>query len=247
VDARAYLDRISYSGAVEPTLANLIAIHRAHLLSVPFENLDIPQRPIVLDLERLYDKIVLRRRGGFCYECNGLFAWLLRTLGFQLAMLSGRAVSKEGKMPPEFDHLLLQVDLGEAYIADVGFGNSFLEPLRLVEDEEKLTAGSVYRLHRNGPRWELQRKENDGWKLLHDFTLNPHQLHEFAEMCRFHQTSPESPFTRGKMCSLATPTGRVTVSDLRLIITENGRREERQLASEEEWRRELQQRFGVVL
>jgi len=247
VDARAYLDRIGYSGPLEPTLSNLTAIHRAHLLSVPFENLDIPQRPIVLDLGRLYDKIVLRRRGGFCYECNGLFAWLLRALGFSLEMLSARVVGNDGRLGPEFDHMLLLVDLGQPYIADVGFGNSFLEPLRLVEDEEQPSAGAEYRFHCSGPRWELQRKENEAWKLLHDFTLEQHQLGQYCEMCLFHQTSPESPFTRGRMCSLATQTGRVTLSDLRLIVTENGRREERQLASEEEWRRELEQRFGVVL
>src|SRR3954447_25028309 len=101
----AYLKRIAYRGSREPTVETLRQLHRAHLLAVPFENLDIPLgNPIVLSVPSFYDKIVERRRGGFCYELNGLFAWLLEQLGFHVELLSAGVFS--GNRPgPEFDHL----------------------------------------------------------------------------------------------------------------------------------------------
>ncbi len=132
LDVERYLQRIDYSGPTVPTLETLSALHQAHLLAVPFENLDIHLgRAIVLDEEALYDKIVERRRGGFCYELNGLFAALLRALGFRVVLLSAGVAHAGGGFGPEFDHLLLVVDLQEHWLADVGFGDSFLEPVRL--------------------------------------------------------------------------------------------------------------------
>ncbi len=91
MDVAAYLDRINYHGSTDPILETLCALHRAHMLAVPFENLDIPlKRPIVLDQELLFDKLVNRRRGGFCYELNALFSALLREMGFNVQRLSAR-------------------------------------------------------------------------------------------------------------------------------------------------------------
>src|SRR5262245_34969656 len=110
MEIQAYLDRINYHGPREPTAEALRALHRAHMLAVPFENLDIRLgRPIVLGEAALYDKIVRRRRGGFCHELNGLFATLLRELGFDVTMLSARVARVAGGFGPEFDHLTLLV------------------------------------------------------------------------------------------------------------------------------------------
>ena len=129
--ADAYLDRIRYGGPIAASAETLRGLHRAHMLAVPFENLDIHLGiPIVLSVPAFYEKIVTRRRGGFCYELNGLFAWLLAELGFQVALLSARVVSS-GRLSPEFDHLLVLVEREGRWIADVGFGDSFLEPLRV--------------------------------------------------------------------------------------------------------------------
>src|SRR6266849_8664811 len=129
VDIAAYLRRIGYTGPVTATLPTLRQIHRAHLLAVPFENLDIPLgHPIVCDEDTFVRKIVERRRGGFCYEMNGAFAALLRTIGFEGTLLSARASRKDGSYGPEFDHLALRVDLDAPWLADVGFGDSFLDP-----------------------------------------------------------------------------------------------------------------------
>ncbi len=124
MDVAAYLQRIGYDGPCKPTAEVLRQLHRAHMLAVPFENLDIPLgRPIVLSLPLLFEKIVQRRRGGFCYELNGLFAWLLQEIGFSLTMHSARVFS-EGRPGPDFDHMLLLVGTDEKLGADVGFATA---------------------------------------------------------------------------------------------------------------------------
>jgi N-hydroxyarylamine O-acetyltransferase len=224
--------------------------------------------PIVLDQDALFEKIVLRRRGGFCYELNGLFAALLSALGFEVTMLSAGVARAAGGFGPEFDHLTLLVQgLGARgwglvsgssptpipqppspipWLADVGFGDSFREPLRFEEDREQRQGQRAYRLARNGEYLVLQQREGDGeWEPQYRFTLQPRHHAEFAEMCRYHQTSPESSFTRRRVCTRATPDGRVTLSDTRLITTRAGDRQERELADEDEVRAVLREHFGI--
>ncbi|PTL78526.1 arylamine N-acetyltransferase [Vitiosangium sp. GDMCC 1.1324] len=247
MDVGQYLQRIGYEGPLEPTLETLRALHLRHLESVPFENLDIhARRPIVLDEEAFFDKVVRRRRGGFCYELNGLFALLLRALGFQVTYLSGR-VSQDGihDRGPEFDHLLLEITLDGPWLVDVGFGDSFAEPLPLAPGQWA-SQGQMFRLEQRGDDWRLTQEQPDGtWKLHYVFTRVPRQLQDFSEMCRFHQTSPESFFLKNQICSRKTATGRVTLSGQRLIITEAGQREVRVLERAEEAEQALLELFGV--
>ena len=255
MDTRAYLDRIfdriAYSGPVVPTAETLRALQVAHLRSVPFENLSIHAgQPIVLDEDALFDKIVVRRRGGFCYELNGLFAALLRALGFRVALLSAGVGRADGSFSPEFDHMALQVDLEERWLADVGFGDSFLEPLRLDERGEQLQEDLAWRIDEDGIYRILLRRDGGGgapWQPQYRFTLQPHEMSDYAGMCHYHQTSPQSHFTKGRICSLATPDGRVSLSEMRLITTRRGERHERLLAGEEEHAAALRELFGVVV
>jgi len=244
----AYLTRIGYSGPLTPTPETLRGIHRAHLLAVPFENLDIPRRrKIIVDQQAFVRKVVEERRGGFCYELNGAFAVLLEALGFRVTLLSARVPRADGSEGPEFDHLTLRVDLDEPWLADVGFGDSFLEPLRLKYGIEQHQAARTFRIV-EGESLQVERAEADGsWMKEYLFTLQPRRMEEFAGMCNFHQTSPESPFTRKRLCTRATSDGRITLADIKLITTRNGKREERVLASDEEWHATLKQYFGVVL
>jgi len=248
-NSQAYLDRIGYSGPSTPTLDTLRAIHRAHLLTVPFENLDIGLgRKIVVDEDAFVRKVVERRRGGFCYELNGAFSALLRALGFRVTLLSAGVAREDGGRGPEFDHLTLRVDLDEPWLADVGFGDSFLEPLRLRLDIEQSDPTGTFQLVLAGERIELERKEPDGnWKRQYSFMLQPRQLDEFAAMCHYHQTSPDSHFVLNKICTLPTPEGRITLSGMKLIETRHGQKTERMLASEKEWGDVLEERFGIVL
>jgi N-hydroxyarylamine O-acetyltransferase len=138
MDVQAYLDRIEYRGPFDPNFEMLRQLHLAHLVHVPFENLSIhAHKPIVLNDSALFEKIVTRRRGGFCYELNGLFAALLRELGFEVAMLSAQVAGNQNEFSRDFDHMTLRVALNqEQWLADVGFGDSFNEPLPLVADSE---------------------------------------------------------------------------------------------------------------
>ena len=249
MDVDAYLERIGYVGPRTAVAGTLRALHRAHLEAVPFENLDIHLgRPIVLDEAAFYDKIVRRRRGGFCYELNGLFAALLRRLGFAVTPLSARVVNEAGEVGPEFDHLTLKVETGRPWLADVGFGNGFSEPLRLDKSGTQVRNGTDFRVSAQGTDWLVSRCEPGGdWQDRYRFSLMPHRLGEFAEMCRYHQTSGASQFTQGRICSRRTADGLVTLTDDRLIVTDAGGRRESRVDDEKAFRKALADRFGIEL
>jgi N-hydroxyarylamine O-acetyltransferase len=248
LDIPAYLKRIAYTGPLDVSPATLSALHLAHLYTVPFENLDIHLgRQLSLDHAALFGKIVTRRRGGFCYELNGLFCALLRGLGFRVTMLSAEVARQTGGFSPPFDHLALRVDLDEPWLADVGFGNGFRLPLRLDDPADQPQDGAAYLIVPDGDYRVLLRRDLGGdWTPQYRFTLQPRALADFAERCRFHQTSPESHFTQGRICTLATPAGRVTLSGMRLIVATPAGRTESDLAGESAYAAALRERFGVI-
>lgn len=239
----AYLERLGAARPSHPSLQALTELHRVHLRTIPFENLSIHLgEPIVLEPTALADKLVRQRRGGFCYELNGAFASLLAALGFSVTMLEARVYDGHTPGPP-FDHLTLRVDLEAPYLADVGFGDHFLAPLRLDGREPQADPAGTF----------LLRDAPDGVDLLRDgvaqyrLGLVPRRLEEFVGMCRHHQTSPTSHFTRRTVCSRATTAGRITISDRRLITTEHGSRHERTIEDDDELLRAYADRFGIRL
>jgi N-hydroxyarylamine O-acetyltransferase len=244
-----YLNRIQYTGSTAPTLDTLRAIHRAHMLAVPFENLDIALgRKIVVDENAFVSKVVEEHRGGFCYELNGAFAALLRGLGFQVTLLSARVARSDGSASPEFDHMALRVDLNEPWLADVGFGDSFLEPLAMASRREQPDDAGTFRVTEDRGQLHVESAHlGHTWKRQYSFTLQPRRLDEFAGMCHYHQTSPDSHFTQNRICSMATPEGRITLSGMKLIVSRYGQREERMLGSDQEWSNELRERFDIVV
>jgi N-hydroxyarylamine O-acetyltransferase len=252
MNLRAYLDRIRYSGLIAPTRSTLSALQAAHLQSVPFENLDIHlKRPLSLKENDLFDKIVLRKRGGFCYELNNLFAALLRELDFQVTLLSARVLTADGSPPPEFDHLVLQVQVPDEidrWLVDVGFGDFALEPLNIDDTDWQPQADRAFKIDRDGNDLKVMLREHDGSiEPQYAFTLAPRSIEEFLDMCHYHQTSPESSFTRKRICTLATIDGRITLSDLNFIVTAQHIKTERALADETEYRSVLRDKFGIEL
>jgi N-hydroxyarylamine O-acetyltransferase len=239
---------MAYTGPLDLSPATLNALHLAHLYAVPFENLDIHlRRQLSLDQAALFDKVVTRRRGGFCSELNGLFCALLRELGFRVTMLSAEVARQSGGFSPAFDHLALLVDLDEPWLADVGFGNGFRLPLRLNEPAGQPQGDSAYLITPDGDYRVLLRRDSSGdWTPQYRFTLQPRALADFTERCNFHQTSPESHFTQGRICTLARPEGRITLSGMRLIETTPAGRVESDLTSEAEYAFTLRARFGVI-
>ena len=249
----AYLSRLNYTHSVKPDAETLHGLQLAHLLSIPFENLDIGlNQPLQLSEEALWDKIILRKRGGFCYELNSLFAWLLKQIGFDVTYLNARVFNREGKPGIDFDHLALLVRIPQdptLWLADVGFGDSFNEPLSLDVRDEQMQGLRSYRLEQTTEGYITWQKNYDGtWERQYFFDLQPHNFpDEYEAACLYHQTSPKSSFTRASIISRATPEGRISLEDGSLIITTNGQREERLVPDREEYQALLKEHFGVVL
>jgi N-hydroxyarylamine O-acetyltransferase len=249
VDAAAYLGRIGTSRPAEPALDALAELALAHLYSVPFENLDIASgRRLSVDLESLYDKVVRRRRGGFCYELNGLFAWLLRELGYEVTLLAAEVPEpRDGGPRHPRAHLVLLVDLGDRWLVDVGWGEAYRRPFALRAGNEHTDSFlGRYSLEETDGRWQVREWQNGaGSRVAYRFDLTPRELSDFAEACRWQET--DSPFfTRHRFCSIATPEGRTTLMDDRLIVSASGERTMRTVG-EDDLPCLLAELFGVVL
>jgi N-hydroxyarylamine O-acetyltransferase len=189
-----YLARIGVARPLSADLKALQDLQAAHLLAVPFENLSIHLgEPIVLDQAALVAKVVLMRRGGFCYELNGAFAGLLRALGFRVSLLSAR-VFGGGKQPgPPFDHMALRVDLAEPWLADVGFGRFARQPLRLSFRGDQHDPGGTFRVADSPSGHGDLDVFHDG-EAAYRVDPRPYTLHDFAPTCWWQQTSPGSHF-----------------------------------------------------
>uniref|UniRef100_A0AAR2KMW6 arylamine N-acetyltransferase n=1 Tax=Pygocentrus nattereri TaxID=42514 RepID=A0AAR2KMW6_PYGNA len=217
MDVEKYLSRIGCSAPCSPTLKTLRHLHLNHLLTVPFEDLSIHMG------ER-------KRRGGFCYENNGLFSWLLSQLGFEVHILAAQVKNRfTGAYGPPFDHFIMMVTLdGHRWLCDVGFGDGFQLPLSLETDSPQRQSHGVYRLRAqdNLVFMEVQSRgdavkpeEDTAWNALYKFTLEPCQREDFRAMCDYHQSSLSSIFFCKSLCSLLLPDGRITIIGRKLIIT----------------------------
>ena len=256
----AYLARIRYDGPLEVDAKTLEGLQRAHLHAVAFENLSIMWgEPIELEVREHYEKIVERRRGGFCYEQNGLLGWALEEIGFRVSRLGAAVWTERDGIASYGDsasHLLLKVDLDEPWIADVGFGENFRSPLRMVDGLEQEQAPRAYRLDReqrdddgdDRDLWTMFTRDAQGlWARTYRFADTARPIEYFAAMCRFHQTSPLSHFTQKRLCSLATPSGRLTLSGDEWIVSGlDGSRSVRPIADEDEARRMLKEHFDIT-
>lgn len=241
---QSYLNRIGYSGPRQPTREVLYAIHRAHLLAIPYENLYIHQgRSLPLDEGFFFRKLVEEGRGGWCYEMNGLLAWALRELGFQVRLIASAVNRERLGERAEGNHMLLLVQLDRLYMADVGFGNGIIEPLPL--EEGRYQQGFLsYGLRREGERWFFQNQPYGGPGF--DFTLQPRELGDFAAPCHDLQTAPDSGQRRTACCIRFTRHGITTLRGATLAdLTEDGEASH-VIAGEAEYAQVLRERFGLA-
>ncbi|HEX9122404.1 MAG TPA: arylamine N-acetyltransferase [Actinomycetota bacterium] len=207
VDLDPYLARIGHRGPVEPTIACLDALHLAHVTSIPFENLDILLgRPIRLDLESLQHKLVRRRRGGYCFEHNTLFAAVLEAIGFRVTRLAARVRHGTGEVTPR-THMVLRVEAEETeWLADVGFGGaSILKPLPLEPGPAVEQFGWRFRLVDVDGARVLQTLRPDGWLDYYAFTLEPQHPIDYEVANHYTSTHPDSRFTRTPTAQLSSP------------------------------------------
>ncbi|GAA2748672.1 arylamine N-acetyltransferase [Kitasatospora cinereorecta] len=240
----AYLARIGVGRPERPDAASLAVLQEAHLRAVPFENLAIHLgEPIVLEPAALLDKLVARRRGGFCYELNGAFAELLRALGFRVELLGAR-VFGDGRLGPPFDHLALRVDLAEPWLVDVGFGRFSHRPLRLDVRDGQQDPGGVFTVTAHGPDLDVAMDGSPQYRL----DPRPYELADFVPTCWWQATSPASHFTRSTTCSRLTDDGgRITLSGSRLIRTSAGGEREERVLTDPESLAAYRAHFGVEL
>ena len=249
IDVERYLRRIGYEALSLPTLEYLKKLHKNHLFSIPFENLDIHwQREIILEIEKIYEKIVLNKRGGFCYELNGLFHVLLLNLGFNCRLISCRVFDEKGKESDDYDHMAIIVDYeGELYLVDVGFGELFLEPKILVTDHKLVDYNKYFQFSQTPDKEYILSSSVDAssFKREYIFSLDTKQYIEFMPRCAWHQTSPDSHFTQKKVCSIDAPDGRITLTDDRLIETIRGVKKERALLNVDDFNSKLNELFGI--
>ncbi|MBO0871298.1 MAG: arylamine N-acetyltransferase [Micromonosporaceae bacterium] len=253
MDIDAYLNRIGMERPAVADGAALRELHRAHQIAVPFENLSIHLgEPISLAEGDLFSKIVRSRRGGFCYELNGAFALVLEALGYRVTRVAVRVFGGQRFGPP-FDHLALLVSTSDGsgpWLVDVGFGSHSTYPLSLsTRDDQDDPAGrftlvdaptlpeapdgDLDVLKDGAPQYRIERRARS--------------LDEFAPTCWYQQTSPDSHFTKGTICTRIDDRGRITIADRTLIRTEGGTRTEQPLTTDEELLAAYRDHFGIVL
>lgn len=205
MDLQAYFDRIGYSGPARPDLQTLCAVHRAHLLAIPYENLDVQLgRPLNTDPAAAFDKIVTRRRGGWCYEMNGLLGAALEEIGFDVTRLAGGVMRVVRGDEIVGNHLVLRVDLDEPWIADVGFGDGGREPIRLAEAAFE-SDGFPLRLERLDDHWWRYHNHEHGGAPSFDFTAERADEAVLADRCQWLQTDPDSMFVLNAVVQRHTP------------------------------------------
>ncbi|XRQ06715.1 arylamine N-acetyltransferase family protein [Actinomadura welshii] len=220
VDLPAYLKRIGHDGDLTPTASTLRALHRAHVTSIPFENLEIMLgRPIDPSLAAVQAKLVDSRRGGYCFEHNRLFAAVLEELGYEVTALTGRVTMGTRKIVAP-THAMLHVRPPEqprdepAWLCDVGFGAGPLEPLQFRDGDEVEQDGWHFRLQKGRAttawapgtaNWELHQLRPEGWVQRHTFAMNETFRVDFDVLNHYVSTSPRSPFTKRPFTQRFTP------------------------------------------
>lgn len=246
----AYFERIGYRGTARADRETLTALQRAHRFAVAFENLDIALgRGIALAPERVFEKLVTKRRGGYCFEQNGLFLEVLEAIGFEARPLLAR-VWLSAEATPGRTHTLNLVRLdGEESIVDVGFGGSFVPPMPLVADMEAATPdGARHRLVEDAEHgWMLERDGGEGWARQYSFAREPVWPADLEQANHFTATRPGTRFTTLRIASAPTPDGYISLIDRTLTTSRMGQSEVREIADVEDYRRVLAQRFGLAL
>ncbi|WP_374658713.1 arylamine N-acetyltransferase [Phenylobacterium sp.] len=197
MDVQAYLDRIGYAGVPRVDLQTLTDLHRLHLQAIPYESLDVMLgvRPSI-DPAAAYEKIVRRRRGGWCYEMNGLLGAMLREIGFEVTEMAGAVLRADRGPITHGNHLLLRVDLDRPYIADMGFGDGMIEPAPLAPGA----------FQRRGFNFRIEELHEDGWIRFHnhafggaayfDFQNQPADRAQLSTTSDWLSSSPDSVFTQ---------------------------------------------------
>lgn len=259
-----YLARLGLDQPPEPTVAGLTGLQLAHRAAIPFENLDVLLgRPIAIDSAGAFAKLVSARRGGYCFEHHRLYADMLAAIGIASRPLLGRPrlALAEGEIGPRTHVLPLVMLEGRAWIADAGFGGSYVPPLPLEHGAEAATGdGARHRLRhvqrpdgewlleRAGPRASTDGRHQDhgDWQAQYSFDMAPVQEADLAQCNHWTATWPQSRFVAGPIVSKVLSDGFVALTGTSLRVAQRGEAQVQELGSAEEWRSALAEHFGIA-
>ena len=247
MELAAYLHRICFDGSARPDLATLRAIHRAHQYAVPFENLDVLlHRPIVLDAEANYNKIVGQRRGGWCYQLNGVMGWALEQIGFDVMRMSAGVMRVRVGDAQLGNHLCLLVGLDQRYLVDVGFGGGLVEPLPLKTSEREDRPYRLGLTELDDGYWRFAEiAHGAGDASSFDFRVAPADEALLARKCQFLQTDPASPFVQNLVVQRRTADTHLSLRGRVLQATHATRVDKKLLNSADELVATLRERFDL--
>lgn len=254
MDLERYLQRVGYNGSLEPTLDTLHRLTAAQAQSIPFENIDVLLgRPIRLEPDALYRKLVLDHRGGYCFEQNGLLMEVLWRLGFQVRPLSARVRlgTPDRQVVVARSHLVLEVQVDDrCWITDVGVGSASLTcALRLVADQEQSTPHDVRRLQYQGDRWYHQVRRSGAWVDVYEFTGEAMPWIDRVMANWYTSTHPDSSFRRELKVAIARADGgRETLHNHELVRRErDGSAHVSDISDPDRLLDVLRERFGIDL
>lgn len=248
-----YLSRIDYRKIPQNNLQTLNELHKKHVFAIPFEDLDIQlKKPLKIDANSLYQKIVVEKRGGFCYELNFLFYNLLKEIGFDCQIISSRLYDKRENLGCQFDHLSIVVKLeNENFLVDVGYGNLFFEPMNipinLKEDYIRTDRDTTYKIEKIDETNYILSESKNGVKFrkTYAFDTTPRKISEFYEEINYKQTSEESYFVKNRICTIPTPEGRITLFNTKFIKTTGEHKHEHTIQNEDEFYQILREEFDM--
>ena len=246
----SYLERIEYNGGTDISEETLRELHITHTLNIPFENLDVYYgKPVLLDEVSLFNKIVKNRRGGYCFEMNGLFSFVLQKLGFKVTNLLARGTMDGINFSAKTHQVLLVENVGKRWLADVGFGNDgIIAPLLLQENMDQKQFAHTYRLIKNQTfGYVLQKKIVDKYVSLYAFTLKECYPEDFLMSNHYTSTFPESFFVKTRMCTMPKKEGRITLTDTQFKTICNGNITEKAIENDDEFNTVLQKHFNLDL
>lgn len=243
-----YLKRIQCTHET-PSLRYLRTLHRQHLYHIPFENLDnFLGFQILLDVQKIYHKVMERKRGGFCYELNGLFHQLLLALGFDAKLIACQVYHSSGKLGPEFDHMAIIVQLTEVeYLVDVGFGEFFRSPLVIKEGLVQMDFQTYYQISKNIDDVYVvkQSKDTIEYSNQYEFKNEARSLIEFVDMCQFHHKNPESHLVKRLYVHQSKSNGQLVITNTQLTIELDGKTEKVPIHNKDDFEAKLSQHFGL--
>ena len=235
MNIQQYVTRFNASIPKEVSLTRLAELQGQHLQHIPFENLDVIRKvPIYLNLQSIFSKIVQDKRGGYCYELNGLFQSLLTALGYDSHLVAATVLRPNGQWAKADTHAAILVQLDQPYLVDVGFGAATpRSPIPLDGTEQTDINGTYKVMQAHDGTFDLIQVNELGIRTLYRFHTDKKSLVDFHEGCVFNQVAKESSFTHYDIVSCATKTGRITLTDRTLTVIDNGIQTTSELSAEE--------------